>query len=55
MQLRNSFHMPIAAKALILIGALGAMSAAANWFCLRSLHEIHRVNARSRNKSSRCG
>lgn len=36
--------MPIAAKAVVLIAALGVMSAAANWFCLRSLHEIDRVN-----------
>lgn len=38
------FRLPIAAKAVVLIGALGIMSAAANWFCLRSLHEIDRVN-----------
>ena len=37
--------MPIAVKTVLLIGALGAMSAAANWFCLRSLHEIDRANA----------
>jgi methyl-accepting chemotaxis protein len=46
MQRRISFHLPIAAKAMMLIGALGVMSAAANWFCLRSLHEIDRINAR---------
>jgi methyl-accepting chemotaxis protein len=45
MQRRISFHVPIAAKAVLLIGALGIMSAAANWFCLRSLHEIDRINA----------
>ena len=38
-------RLPIAAKAVLLIGALGLMSAAANWFCLRSLHEIDRINA----------
>jgi methyl-accepting chemotaxis protein len=37
--------MPIAVKAVLLIGVLGAMSAAANWFGLRSLNEIDRVNA----------
>jgi methyl-accepting chemotaxis protein len=36
----------MAAKAFILIAGLGVMSALANWFCLRSLHEIDRVNAR---------
>ena len=35
--------LPIAAKAVLLIGALGLMSAAANWYCLRSLHEIDQV------------
>ncbi len=38
-------RLPIAAKAVLLIGALGVMSAAANWFCLRSLHQIDAVNA----------
>ena len=40
-----SLHLPIAAKAVLLIAALGVMSAAANWFCLLSLHEIDRINA----------
>ena len=40
----NSIRLPIAAKAMLLIGALGIMSGAANWFSLRSLHEIDRVN-----------
>jgi len=40
-----SARMPMAAKAMLLIGALGIMSAAANWFCLRSLHEIDQVDA----------
>lgn len=35
----------MAAQALMLIAGLGLMSALANWFCLRSLHEIDRVNA----------
>ena len=38
-------RLPIAAKAVLLIGALGIMSAAANWFCLLSLHEIDAINA----------
>jgi methyl-accepting chemotaxis protein len=45
MQQRLSFHLPIAAKAMLLIAALGIMSASANWYCLRSLHEIDRINA----------
>ena len=45
MQQRMSFHLPIAAKAMLFIGVLGVMSGAANWFCLRSLHEIDRINA----------
>lgn len=39
-----SLRMPIAAKAMLLIGVLGIMSTAANWYSLRSLHEIDRVN-----------
>ena len=39
-----SIRLPIAAKAMLLIGALGILSAAANWYSLRSLHEIDRVN-----------
>jgi methyl-accepting chemotaxis protein len=38
-----SIGLPIAAKAMLLIAALGVMSGAANWFCLRSLHEIDRI------------
>ncbi|HVX98839.1 MAG TPA: methyl-accepting chemotaxis protein [Pseudorhodoplanes sp.] len=38
-------RLPIAVKALLLIGALGVLSGAANWFCWRSLHELDRVNA----------
>ena len=45
MQRRLSARLPIAAKAVLLIGALGILSAAANWFCLRSLNEIDRINA----------
>lgn len=40
----KSIRLPIAAKTMLLIGALGIMSAAANWYSLRSLHEIDRVN-----------
>ena len=39
-----SIRLPIAAKAVLLIAALGVMSAAADWLTLRSLHEIDRVN-----------
>jgi methyl-accepting chemotaxis protein len=39
-----SIRLPIAAKAMLLIGALGILSAVANWYSLRSLHEIDRVN-----------
>jgi methyl-accepting chemotaxis protein len=46
MQQRKSFNLPIAVKAMLFIGALGVMSGAANWFCLRSLHEIDRISAR---------
>src|SRR5262245_25276117 len=38
------FPMPTAAKTMLLIGLLAALSAAANWFCLRSLHEIDDIN-----------
>jgi methyl-accepting chemotaxis protein len=40
-----AFQLPIAAKTMLLIGALAIMSAAANWFCLRSLHEIDEINS----------
>ena len=33
-------QLSIASQAMVLIGVLGIMSAAANWFCLRSLHQI---------------
>lgn len=39
-----SIRLPIAAKAVLLIAALGVMSAGANWLTLRSLHEIDRIN-----------
>jgi methyl-accepting chemotaxis protein len=39
------FRLKMAAKAMLLIAGLGVMSALANWFCLRSLHEIDRINA----------
>jgi methyl-accepting chemotaxis protein len=37
-------RLPIAAKAMLLIGALGILSAVANWYSLRSLHETDRIN-----------
>ena len=39
------FRFKMAAKAMLLIAALGILSGLANWFCLRSLHEIDRINA----------
>ncbi|HZQ14361.1 MAG TPA: HAMP domain-containing methyl-accepting chemotaxis protein [Pseudolabrys sp.] len=39
-----SIRLPIAAKTVLLIAALGVMSAGANWLTLRSLHEIDRIN-----------
>ena len=44
MQRRLFLRLPIAAKALVLIAGLGLMSAAANWFCLRSLAKIDAIN-----------
>ncbi|HVZ54934.1 MAG TPA: methyl-accepting chemotaxis protein [Pseudolabrys sp.] len=38
-------RLPIAAKAMLLIGTLGVLSGAANWFCLRSLNELDQINA----------
>ena len=38
-------HLPIAMKAVLLIGALGVLSIAANWFCLERLDELNRLNA----------
>jgi methyl-accepting chemotaxis protein len=38
-------HFPVAAKAVLLISALGLLSIAANWFCLERLDEIDRLNA----------
>ena len=38
-------HFPVAAKAVLLIAALGLLSIAANWFCLERLDEIDRLNA----------
>ena len=35
----------VAAKAVLLIAALGLLSIAANWLCLENLHEIDRINA----------
>jgi methyl-accepting chemotaxis protein len=38
-------HLPIAAKAVLLIAVLGLLSIAANWFCLQRLDELTRLNA----------
>ena len=41
---RRSLHLPIAAKAVLLIAVLGLLSIAANWFCLQRLDELTRLN-----------
>jgi len=41
----KSLHLPIAMKAVLLIAALGALSIAANWFCLQRLDELDRLDA----------
>ena len=41
----NPIHLPIAAKAVLLIAALGLLSILANWFCLQQFDELDRVNA----------
>jgi len=41
---RNSLHLPIAMKAVLLIAALGLLSIAANWFCLQRLEALDRLN-----------
>ncbi len=41
----NSFHLPIAMKAVLLIAALCLLSIGANWFCLQRLDELDRLNA----------
>ncbi|WP_137043051.1 methyl-accepting chemotaxis protein [Pseudolabrys sp. FHR47] len=40
----SAIRLPIAAKAMLLIGALGILSAAANWYSLRSLQDVDRLN-----------
>jgi methyl-accepting chemotaxis protein len=40
-----SIQIPIAAKVALLIGALGLLSIAANWFCLQRLDDLTRLNA----------
>jgi methyl-accepting chemotaxis protein len=40
-----SVRISITAKALVLIATLGAMSIAANWFCLQRLDELNDLNA----------
>src|SRR5262249_57120515 len=37
-------HFPVAAKAVLLIAALGLLSIAANWLCLEKLDETDRLN-----------
>jgi methyl-accepting chemotaxis protein len=39
-----ALHVPIAAKAVLLIAALGLMSIAANWFCLQQFDAINALN-----------
>jgi methyl-accepting chemotaxis protein len=39
------FSLPIAAKAVLLIAALGLLSIAANVFCLQRFTELQRLNA----------
>jgi methyl-accepting chemotaxis protein len=38
-------HFPVAAKAVLLIAALGLLSIAANWFCIQRLDELDHLNA----------
>jgi methyl-accepting chemotaxis protein len=45
MPISKFLHLPIAMKAALLIGALGLLSIAANWFCLQRLDAIDRLNA----------
>jgi methyl-accepting chemotaxis protein len=40
----TTFHLPIAAKAVLLIAALGLLSIAANVFCLQRFNELDRLN-----------
>jgi len=41
----NAFHLPIAAKAVLLIAALGLLSIAANALCLQRFHALEALNA----------
>jgi methyl-accepting chemotaxis protein len=45
MPILKFIHLPIAMKAVLLIGALGLLSIAADWFCLQRLEELNRLNA----------
>src|ERR1700722_11557643 len=45
MPILKFLHLPIAMKAVLLIGALGLLSIAADWFCLQRLEELNRLNA----------
>jgi methyl-accepting chemotaxis protein len=50
MQKAISLRFPIAAKAMLLIGALGIISATANWFSLHSLQQIDRISGAVTNQ-----
>jgi hypothetical protein len=41
----KAFHLPIAAKAVLLIAALGLLSIAANALCLQRFHALEALNA----------
>src|SRR5215469_9935361 len=41
----KAFHLPIAAKAVLLIAALGLLSIAANALCLQRFHTLELLNA----------
>jgi methyl-accepting chemotaxis protein len=41
----KAFHLPIAAKAVLLIAALGLLSIAANALCLQRFHALEQLNA----------
>lgn len=40
----DSLRLPIAAKAALLVAALGLFSIAANWFCLQRIEQLNRIN-----------
>ena len=55
MRLYIPVHLPIAAKAMLLIGALGIISVLTNWFTVRSLQAIDRINETVTIRSRRRG